>query len=258
MPEIKHSKGNPTKKWTYATVSPTAGMTDANSHSYDGGIGSGQTKRSVESEKALPTIREAPHSRQKYKPKANVVIVSSVAAIDRKSPTKFPKLAEGSEEEDESLFSHDIGSTPFPGSKEKEDEESILDLDMSFNIGPTRSQRRDMNFLKKNPGMMFPKMNEIIVKNQVGENEPIDLEAERMLEDRGKSIYGRQSLANIHLAKDYQQKNESKPVTCSKAKSLDIEQEPVDYVKLIQKLTTYLPDHLAETAKHQVRKVPSV
>ena len=217
--------------WEYATKPEREPDEAENTHA-------AKDAKSTHLEKSLPTIK----TKSVKRPKADVVIVSSAKVRSAKSATKLPKLSE--EDDDEFEFSH-CGTTPEPEAK-SEVAESVDIFELSMNNGePTRSQRRDLAYLKKNPTMLFPKMNKLIVKDMLGENEPFNIE-EQALVPRDKRF----SQINLKASGEpLKSKPKTKPISPLKSTP---EATSMDYVKLIQKLTTYLPEHLAETARDQV------
>ena len=197
-------------------------------------------KDSENAQKTLPKIKEGTKSRRK----ADVLIVSSAKDRSVKSATKLPKLSE-EDEDDDYEFSH-CGSSTVQEEAGEDTTESvdIFELSRNTNSGPTRSQRKDIAYLKKNPGMLFPKMNKLILCDLLGDNEPFDITAAQAMQSRSKRR------STVTTLKASRESIEPKPT--AKSARQKPESSSLDYVKLIQKLTTYLPDHLADTAKEQV------
>ncbi|KAK2151789.1 hypothetical protein LSH36_351g02026 [Paralvinella palmiformis] len=101
--------------------------------------------------------------------------------------------------------------------------------DFRSEFSPARSRRHDFAELKRNPENLFPKM--------------------RFLIEHGPEALDSGERDDVKSANDDNDVKRQMNGGSSGDSTKD------NYLKLIQKITTYLPDHLMESAKHQIREM---
>lgn len=102
--------------------------------------------------------------------------------------------------------------------------------------------RRDLRSLKKDPSMLFPRMNTLIVEGY--ESHRIDSLTPKQHDHRDHDDH-----VDLHNGKKHATSNEKAGLHPGKGDELSKQ------IKLVQKLTSSLPDHLMASAQKQIRQM---